>query len=99
MNKNIKNLIEYPKEGILSKEILRRENLDVSLFCMCKGEEINEHTSTKKGIVYVIDGKGIFNLESNRVKMLPGVLIFMEKNARHSLKAEKNTAFLLILVK
>lgn len=99
MDKNIKKLIEYPKQGILSKEILSKENLDVSLFCMCKGEEIDEHTSTKKGVIYVLEGKGIFNLEGKDIKMQEGVFISMEENAVHSLKAEENTAFLLILVK
>lgn len=97
MNKNIKQMIEYPKQGILSKEVMKSGKLDVSLFCMAKGTEIDEHTSTKQGIVYVLEGKGMFNLEGKEIKMLPGVFIFMNNNAKHSLKAEENTAFLLIL--
>lgn len=99
MNKNIKQMIEYPKQGILSKEVMKTEKLDASLFCMAKGAEIGEHTSTKQGFVYVLEGKGIFNLEGKDIKMLPGVFISMNNNAKHSLKAEENTAFLLILIK
>ena len=98
MNKNIKELIEYPEEGILSKEIIKTEKLDVTLFCMAKGTEIGEHTSTKQGIVYVTEGKGVFNLEGKDIKMLPGTFIYLEKNAVHSLRAEENTAFILILL-
>ena len=54
MSKNIKKLIEYPKQGILSKEILKNEKLDVSLFCMASGTEIGEHTSTKKSFIYFL---------------------------------------------
>lgn len=97
MNKNIKNLIEYPKEGILSKEIGKNDKIDVSLFCMVKNTEIGKHTSTKQGFIYVIKGKGIFNLEGKNIKMLPGTFIFMKKNAVHSLKVEENTAFMLSL--
>ena len=97
MNLNVKKLIEYPEQGIISKETAKSEKLDVSLFCMAKGTEIGEHTSTKQGFVYVLEGKGIFNLEGKDIKMLPGVFIFMEKNAKHSLKAEENTAFMLVL--
>lgn len=99
MNKNIKNLIEYPKEGIISKEIIKNEKLNVSLFCMAKNTDIGEHTSTKQGIIYVLEGKGIFNLEGKDIKMLPGVFIHMKENAKHSLIARENTAFLLVLVK
>lgn len=95
MNKNVKTLIEYPKEGILSKEIVKTDKIDMSLFCMTENTGISEHTSTKQGFIYVIEGKGIFNLEGKDIKMEQGVFIFMKKNAIHSLKAEENTAFIL----
>lgn len=94
--KNLKELIEYPREGILSKEIIKNK-LNVTLFCMAEGTEISEHTSTKEGFVFVLEGKGVFNLEGEDIEMLPGVFISMKKNAVHSLKAEENTAFLLVL--
>ena len=95
--KEIRKMIEYSEQGILSKDILKNNKLNVSLFCMAKGTEISEHTSTKQGFVYVIEGKGIFNLEGENIEMKPSVLIFMEENAVHSLKADENTAFLLFL--
>ncbi len=96
MEKNIKELIEYPREGVLSKEIIKGR-LNTTLFCMAKQTEISEHTSTKQGIVYVIEGDGIFNLEGKDIEMKPGVLIQMKENAVHSLKAIENTSFILIL--
>lgn len=97
--KNIKKLIECPNEGILSKEILKNDKIDVSLFCMAGGTEIDEHTSTRSGFVYVVDGKGLFNLEGEDIEMVPGVFIPMAKNAVHNLKAEENTSFVLVLSK
>ncbi|MEK6823757.1 MAG: cupin domain-containing protein [Nanoarchaeota archaeon] len=90
-------MIEYPKQGVLSKEILKEGKMDCTLFCMVSGTEISEHTSTKQGIVYVIEGQGIFNLEGKDIEMKKGVLIYMKENAVHSLKANENTSFLLIL--
>ena len=98
-NKNIKNLIEYPKQGILSKEIIKSEKIDASLFCMAKGTNIGEHTSTKTGLIYVLEGEGIFNLEGKDIKMQEGIFIHMKENAVHSLIAKENTAFLLVLFK
>lgn len=98
MNKNIKTLIEYPEKGVLSKEIIKTEKLDVTLFCMAKDTEISEHTSTKQGTVYVIEGQGIFNLQGRDIEMNPKTLIFMKENAVHSLKAKENTSFILSLV-
>jgi len=93
----ITELIEYSKKGILSKEIIKNDKLSITLFCMAKETEISEHTSTKPGFVYVIEGKGIFKLEGKEIIMSLGVLIYMEKNSVHSLKAYENTSFILSL--
>ena len=97
MNKNINKLIEYPKEGVLSKELIKTQKVNVSLFCMAKGTDISEHTSTKEGFIYVLEGEGIFNLEGKDITMIKGVIIFMKENAIHSLRANKNTSFILSL--
>jgi nitric oxide dioxygenase len=97
MNKNLKDMIEYPEKGILSKEVIKSDEADIGLFCMAAGTDISEHTSTKPGFVYVLEGKGMFNLEGKEIEMKEGVLIFMEANQAHSLKAEENTTFILAL--
>jgi nitric oxide dioxygenase len=94
---NLYQRIEYPKNGVLSKVIIKSDNLDSTLFCMASRTEISEHTSTKNGLVLVLEGEGLFNLKGKDIIMKPGVLIYMEKNAAHSLKAMKNTSFLLVL--
>jgi len=97
--KNIKQMIEYPNEGVLSKELIKNEQMDVSLFCMAAGTEIGNHTSTKQGYVHVLEGQGIFNLEGEDIEMKEGQFIFMKENAVHSLRAVENTAFVLCLIK
>jgi quercetin dioxygenase-like cupin family protein len=99
MDQNILDQIEYSKNGILSKEVVKNETSDVTLFCMAKDTKMSEHTSTKVGFVYVLDGNGIFTLAGKEITMIPGTLIYMDKNAIHSLKANENTSFMLTLVK
>lgn len=94
---DFKKLIKYSEKGILSKELEIGEEINLTLFCMGKGTEISDHTSTKNGFIYVIEGKGIFNLKGKEIKMLPNVLISFKKKAIHSLKVEKDTSFLLFL--
>lgn len=100
MTKNgqkLKELIEYPKQGIVSKEIIKTDSLDVGLFCMSKGTEMSNHTSTKEGTVFIVEGQGVFNLEGEDIEMSPNTLIYMKKNAVHSLRAESNLTFVLTL--
>ncbi|MBT6689828.1 cupin domain-containing protein [archaeon] len=93
--KNIKEMIEYPREGILSKEICKDDKLDLGLFCMAAGTVMGDHTSVKTAFVQVVEGDGVFNLEGKDIVMKPGVVILMKAGAVHNLKAIENTAFIL----
>ena len=93
---NIKKLISYSSKGITSK-VISKDGVNVTLFCMAKGTELSEHTSTKKALVHVIDGKGIFFIGKKKIPMTPGVLIQMDKKTVHALKATSNMSFLLFL--
>lgn len=95
--KNLSKLIHYSEDGILSKVLFKTDKSEATLFCMAKGTELSEHTSTREGFIFVLDGKGVFNLEGEEIAMLQGVIIHMRKNAVHSLRAEENTSFILLL--
>lgn len=98
MEKNVNDMIEYPEEGIASKSLAKNAKIDIGLYCMAAGTEMSEHSSSKAGFVYVIDGKGIFKIDGKKIKMLPGIFFFMRENAIHSLKAEEDTSFILGLL-
>lgn len=95
--KDVKKFINYSEDGIFSKKVIGEDSVEVTLFCMAKGTEISDHTSTRNGIVYVIEGRGKFNLEGKEIEMTPGILIYMKENATHSLEAIDNTSFILYL--
>ena len=97
MQKNILDLVEYSQGGIVSKEIYKTDKNNVTLMCMSAGSEMSEHTSTREGIIYVLEGEGVFTLTDKDISMKAGASILMQENAIHSLKAIKNTSFILIL--
>jgi len=95
--KDLQNLMEFPKEGIFSKVLVQTNTSNHTLMCLAKGTEISEHTSTREAAVTVLKGKGIFVLGGKKIKMKPGVFIFMPQNAPHSLSAQENLVILLSL--
>lgn len=95
MVKDIKEMIEYPREGILSKEISKDDKLDMGLFCMAAGTVMSDHTSVRPAFVHVVEGDGVFNLEGEDIEMKAGVVIVMKAGAVHNLKAISNVAFVL----
>lgn len=93
----LQDLIEYPKQGILSKVLLKDNNSQYTLFCLAKGTEIEEHTSTRNAVVTVIEGQGILTLNGEEIVLNPGVFVFMPANAPHALQAKENLTFVLTL--
>lgn len=94
---NLFDLIQYPEKGILSKMLFKDENCQYTLFCLAKGTEIEEHTSTRNALVSVIEGEGIFTLKGEKIALKTGVVISIPANSPHGLEAEENLAFLLTL--
>lgn len=91
----LKERIEYPSEGVLSKVIFKDKACQYTLFCMAEGTNISEHTSTRNAVINVMEGTGILTLEGEDIQLEPGIFVFMKANAPHALKAEQNLAFLL----
>ena len=96
-SRDLNELMQFPKEGIFSTVLAKGNNYNYTLMCLAAGTDIDEHTSTKNGVVQVLKGKGIFKLFDKEIEMKQGVFIFMPKNAPHSLKAEEDLAILLLL--
>ena len=96
-SKNLNELMQFPKEGVFSTVLAKSEKYNYTLMCLAAGTDIDEHTSTKNGVVQVLKGKGMFKLEGKDIEMKPGVFIFMPADAVHSLKAEEDLAILLCL--
>jgi quercetin dioxygenase-like cupin family protein len=93
----LKEHIQYNADGILSKVIVKNDNANITLFCMGAGTDISEHTASREGTVYVIEGKGTFMLDGKTIPMQAGTLIHLRKAQPHSLQVEENTSFLLTL--
>ena len=98
MNKNWYNVgkLRYVQETVVSKEIFRGP-IDATLFCMSKGSEISSHAASKSAMIFVLEGKGVCELEGERLPMHPGVVIKVDRKAVHAITAEDNLAFILQL--
>lgn len=93
----LRDKIEYPNAGVLSKVLLKDQCCQYTLFCLAAETEISEHTSTRNATVHVLEGRGILTLNEEDILLEPGIFVFMPANAPHALKAQENLAFLLTL--
>lgn len=93
----LKNLIEYPETGILSKVFVKDDHSQQNLFCLAAGTTLEEHTSSKNATVMVMEGEGKLTLNGEVIKLTQGVVVYMPAHAPHALEATKNLAFWLVL--
>ena len=94
---NLEEVMKFSEKGIFSKVLAKTDISNHTLLCLAKGTDMSEHTSTREAAVTVLKGKGTFILRRKKIKMKPGVFIFMPKNAPHSLSADEDLAILLSL--
>ena len=96
---NLEGMIEFAKDGIVSKTIVDEPRSKVVLFCMAAGQSLSEHTASVPATIHVIRGEGTITLDGNKTRGTPGTFVFMPEKQPHALKAEKDMVFLLHLMK
>lgn len=95
--KHLQDLIEFPKEGILSKTIVDGESGEVDVFMLPKSAKISTHTSSRDAAVTVLHGEADFVLGDTTYRVKAGDWFFMEAELPHALTAIEDFAFLLTL--
>jgi nitric oxide dioxygenase len=91
------DMIEFPKEGILSKTIAESPSGEVDLFLLPKGEKISGHTASRSATVLILRGEADFLLGEDWHRVKPGDWFFMEAGLMHALNAVEDLAFMLTL--
>jgi nitric oxide dioxygenase len=95
--KHLDDLIEFPKEGILSKSIHESISGEADLFLLPKGGKISGHTSSRDATVAILQGEAEFMLGDELFTVKAGDYFFMEAGLVHALSAKEDLAFILTL--
>ena len=93
---NTKNLIEYQKDSVVSREIIKKEIGTVTIFAFDKGQGLSEHSAPFDAMVQIIDGEAEITIDGKPNTVSEGKMIIMPGNIPHALQAE-NKQFKMIL--
>jgi quercetin dioxygenase-like cupin family protein len=91
--------ISYQNGSIVSKQIIKKPNGNITLFAFDKDESLTEHTSPYEAVVYMVDGEMEITIGGNPYNVKAGEIIIMSPNIPHGLKAILKSKMLLIMVK
>jgi len=96
---NLKELVEYAGDSIVSKTILDKSVGTITLFAFDKGQRLSEHTAPYDAVVEVIDGTGKVTIGGKDVKLAAGEIVIMPANVPHSVKAEERFKMMLVMIR
>jgi quercetin dioxygenase-like cupin family protein len=91
--------VEYQNSSIVSKQILKKPNGNITLFAFDKDESLTEHTSPYEAVVYMIDGEMEIKIGGNPYNVKAGEIIVMPPDVPHGLKATIKSKMLLTMIK
>lgn len=91
--------IEYQSEGIVSKQILKKPNGNITLFAFDKGESLTEHTSPFEAVVFMAEGEMEITIGGVVHNVKAGEIIVMPPNIPHGLIASQKAKMLLTMIK
>src|ERR1051325_10634900 len=96
---NLGEQTQFAANGIVSRTLLRTENMRTVLFGFAEGQELTEHTSTQHALIQILSGECEFFLGDTPHNLKAGDFLYMPPNLRHAVKATKQFSMLLTLSK
>lgn len=95
----LKNIIEYQADAVVSKEIMKTEAGTVTLFAFDEGQGLSEHTAPFDALVNIVDGETEITIAGEAHKLFAGQMIILPAGKPHALKAVKRFKMLLVMLK
>lgn len=96
---DLRQEIPIEEEQILSKTLVQRNDLGVTLFSLDTGQEIGKHSSVGDAMVNLLTGVAVITIGEDSYRVTAGESIVMPANIPHSLYAEEAFQMLLLVVK
>ena len=93
--KNLLDMAEMPKTGILSIPVTDNEHYKVVLFMMPAGQYISSHTTAYPATIYVVRGVCDFTLGDDTYEVKQGDFFYMPPAFNHALRAKEDFVFIL----
>jgi len=96
---NFQDKVDYSSGGIVSKQVIKTEKGNVSLFAFDKGEGLSEHTAPFDAMVQIIEGKAKITIGGVDFELSEGNTIIMPANISHAVFALGKFKMVLTMIR
>jgi len=97
--RNLKELLNYQEEAIVSRTLIEKKVGTVTLFAFDEGQGLSEHTAPFDAMVQVLEGEVGITISGNAYTVKEGGMIIMPANEPHALKALTRFKMLLTMIR
>lgn len=96
---NFKDEVDYAKGGVVSRQVIKNEKGNISLFAFDEGQGLSEHTAPFDALVQVIEGEAEIIIGGTPFLLAEGQSIIMPANISHALKAVTSFKMILTMIR
>lgn len=93
------NAIAYQEKSVVSRQIIKKSNGNITLFAFDEGESLTEHTSPYEALVLLVEGKMTITIGGIPDILEEGEMILLPPNVSHALVADEKSKMILIMIK
>ncbi|NLB82604.1 MAG: cupin domain-containing protein [Clostridiaceae bacterium] len=96
---NMAEMVEYSAGGVISKQVLKNDAGNITLFSFDKGQGLSEHTAPFDAVVEILDGEAEITIDGKPLLLTTGQTVIMPANIPHALFAKQQFKMLLTMIK
>ena len=96
---NMAEMVEYSAGGVISKQVLKNDVGNITLFSFDKGQGLSEHTAPFDAVVEILDGEAEITIAGKPLLLTTGQTVIMPDNVPHALFAKQQFKMLLTMIK
>ena len=95
----LRDAIQYQQSSIVSRQIVKKPNGNITLFAFDKDESLSEHTSPFEALVNIVEGSMKITIGGNPFTVEEGEILLLPPDIPNGLIALQKTKMILTMIK
>ncbi len=96
---DIKGFIEFSKDSIVSKTLVKNDAGTITLFAFDEGQGLSEHSAPFNAMVQIIEGEAQIIVDGKPIDTTSGQVVLMPADIPHAVKSKGRFKMLLTMLK
>ena len=92
-------LIAYQDAAVVSRQIIKTEGGNITLFAFDQAQGLSEHTAPFDALVHILEGQAQVSISGRPFALQAGDAVIMPANEPHALKATQKFKMLLTMIR